>query len=70
MCHKVTLALAVWRGFSWKKVPLYILAQTLGALVGAAIVYGNYFHAIDAFEGVGVRTMKTAGLFGTFPVSH
>ncbi|KXN86707.1 hypothetical protein AN958_09698 [Leucoagaricus sp. SymC.cos] len=64
----VTLAFASWRGFSWKKVPGYILAQLFGAIVGAAIIYGNYFHAIDIYEGGnGIRTMKTAGAFGTFP---
>ncbi|KAF5362485.1 hypothetical protein D9756_002715 [Leucocoprinus leucothites] len=64
----VTLAFAAWRGFSWKKVPGYIVAQMLGALVGSAIIYGNYVHAIDIYEGGrGIRTMKTAGAFGTFP---
>ncbi|KAK7048568.1 aquaporin-like protein [Favolaschia claudopus] len=47
----VTIAMATYRGFPWKKVPGYILAQVLGGLVGAALVYGNYFHAIDIFEG-------------------
>lgn len=62
--------MATWRGFSWKKVPFYILAQILGAIVGGAIVYGNYVHAISLVEGGStMRTMKTAGLFGTFPVS-
>ena len=42
----------------------------MGGIVGAAIVYGNYFHAIDLFEGGrGVRTLKTAGLFSTYAVS-
>jgi len=66
---QVTLSFATWREFSWKKVPGYILSQVLGALVGAAIIYGNYVHAIDVYEGgSGIRTMKTAGAFGTFPV--
>jgi aquaglyceroporin related protein len=65
----VTLALATWRGFPWRKVPGCIIAQVLGALVGAAIVYGNYFHAIDIVEGGRrIRTLKTAGLFGTYAV--
>lgn len=41
----------------------------MGGIVGAAIVYANYFHAIDIYEGgEGVRTLATAGLFGTLPV--
>ncbi|RXW22806.1 hypothetical protein EST38_g3058 [Candolleomyces aberdarensis] len=63
----VTLALAAFRGFPWKKVPGYLIAQILGGFTGAAIVYGNYFHALNVFEGgVGVRTQATAGLFATY----
>lgn len=63
----VTLAMAVWRGFSWRKVPAYIFAQVLGGIVGAAIVYRNYIHAIDIFEGGHhIRTQATAGLFATY----
>ena len=47
----------------------YVFAQVMGGLVGAAVVYANYFHAIDIFEGGrGVRTLKTAGLFSTYAV--
>lgn len=61
--------MAVWRGFPLRKVPGYIAAQILGALVGAAVVYGNYFLAIDIFEGgSGIRTLKTAGFFGAYAV--
>lgn len=46
-----------------------MLAQLLGAFLAAAILYANYFHAIDAFEGKGVRTVSgTAGLFATYAV--
>jgi len=47
-----------------------MIAQLLGALVGAAIVYATYFHAIDIVEGGrGIRTISgTAGLFATYPV--
>ncbi|KAJ7931188.1 putative aquaporin 4 [Mycena leptocephala] len=66
----VTLAMATWRGFPWKKVPGFIFAQTLGGFIGAAIVYANYFHAIDIFEGSGIRTMKTAGVFGAYAAGY
>ena len=60
----VTLAVAVFRGFSWKKVVPYWIAQTAGAFVAAAIVYWNYrpqFHLVD--PGLD----HTAGVFTTFP---
>ncbi|GLB39785.1 putative MIP aquaporin (TC 1.A.8) family protein [Lyophyllum shimeji] len=67
----VTLALATWRRFPWKKVPGYIFAQLMGGLVGAALVYANYFHALDIFEGGrGIRTLKTAGLFSTYALDY
>ena len=42
----------------------------MGAFTGAAIAYGNYFKAIDLFEGgSGIRTVKgTAGVFSTYAV--
>ncbi|KAG9096204.1 hypothetical protein FRC06_008911, partial [Ceratobasidium sp. 370] len=66
----VTLAQAIFRGFSWKKVPSYILAQTMGAMTGAGLVYANYHRAIDLFEGPGVRTVRTASLFTTFALDY
>ena len=60
----VTLAVAAFRGFSWKKVIPYCFAQTLGAFCASAIVYWNYrpqFHVFDP------NLEKTAGVFTTFP---
>jgi aquaglyceroporin related protein, other eukaryote len=66
---QVTLSFAVFRRFPWRKVPVFIFAQVLGAMCGAGIIYANYFHAIDLFEGGrGIRTLSTAGFFGTFAV--
>lgn len=58
------------RNFPWKKVPSYILAQLLGGVCGAGIVYANYYHAINLYEGgPGIRTISGTGdLFGTYAV--
>ncbi|RMZ77857.1 hypothetical protein DV737_g4137, partial [Chaetothyriales sp. CBS 132003] len=47
----VTFANCVFRKFPWKKFPIYAVAQILGAMTAAAVVYGNYRSAIDEFEG-------------------
>ncbi len=60
----VTLAMAAYRGFPWRKVLPYSLAQTAGAFAGAALVFGNY-HA--AFLKTDPLLEKTAGVFATFP---
>ena len=47
----------------------YIFAQVLGGVIGAGLVYGNYLHAIEIFEGgSGIRTRATADLFATYAV--
>lgn len=67
----ITFTLAVFRGFPWKKVPIYTLAQLLGGLVGSALVYANYIHAIDIVEGGRhIRTLATAGLFSTYALDY
>jgi glycerol uptake facilitator protein len=60
----VTLALALFRGFSWAKSVPYMLAQTAGAFTGAALVYFNYREAFRQFDPL---LEKTAGIFCTFP---
>lgn len=60
----VTLALAVFRGFPWRKVAPYTASQTLGAMAGAALVWYNYREAILRFDPM---LEKTAGIFTTFP---
>lgn len=60
----VTLALAVFRGFPWRKVVPYSIAQTAGAFLAAALVYRNYLPAFHQFDP---QLEKTAGIFTTFP---
>ncbi|KAL1405687.1 hypothetical protein Q8F55_007353 [Vanrija albida] len=47
----VTLAMAVFRGFPWRKVPGYALAQILGACLGSCLIQGNYHALLNKFEG-------------------
>ncbi|KAE8348650.1 aquaporin-like protein [Aspergillus coremiiformis] len=70
----VTLASCILRKFPWRKFPIYAIAQLLGGMCGAAIVYGNYRSAIDVYEGgshirtvPGYSSTATAGIFCTYP---
>ncbi|CCU82910.1 aquaporin [Blumeria hordei DH14] len=70
----VTLTNCVFRKQAWRKLPVYVAAQILGAFTAAGVIYGNYKSAIDIFEGgPGVRTVPgysanaTAGIFATYP---
>jgi glycerol uptake facilitator protein len=60
----VTLALAMFRNFPWRKVLPYTLAQVAGAFGGAALVYVNYLPAFRQFDP---DLSKTSGIFTTFP---
>lgn len=68
---QVTICAAMFRKFPWKKVPLYILGQVLGAFFGSLFVYADYFSAINIFEGGdGIRTVPgSASLFASYAVS-
>ncbi len=69
----VTIAFALRRGFSWAKVPGYIIAQVLGAFLGAALVYWVYFQAIDANEVANKITRdggSDVGIFVTGPAGY
>lgn len=66
----VTVALAVHRGFPWRKVLPFCAAQVAGAFAGAAVAYVTYREAFDHFDG-GIRQITgdkaTAGIFATYP---
>jgi len=61
----VTVALAAFGKFSWRKVPIYVAAQFLGAFVAALVVRWNYFEVLNKFDPG--HTIKSQGVFSTLP---
>ena len=59
----VTLALAIAHKFSWAKVPVYILAQVLGAMFGAGLTWLAYKKHFDATDDADSKL----GVFATMP---
>jgi glycerol uptake facilitator protein len=73
----VSLALAIRKAFPWKKVIPYSVAQTLGAFCGAAIVYLDYYHAVDAWNlahhvvsRASSGGLTTFSIWATFPAKY
>ena len=72
----VTLGLAVRRRFPWNKVPAYMGAELVGAMLGASIVYMVYGPAIQAYD-LAAKLVPSAGnalatysIFATFPAPY
>ncbi len=73
----VTLAFALRRKFPWRKVIPYWVSQTVGAFIGAAIVFWNYHSQIDFYDNAAAKqpgavlvnghTNATFSIFATFP---
>ncbi len=61
----VTIALATFSGFPWRKVLPYSLAQTAGAFAAALVVRWNYTEVIGKIDPG--HTKKTQGIFNTLP---
>jgi glycerol uptake facilitator protein len=59
----VTLALAIAGQFAWVKVPMFIAAQFIGAMVGAMLVYFMYKDHFYTTEDPGLK----AAVFCTSP---
>lgn len=56
----VTFGFCLFRNFPWRRLPIYFLAQLLGAFCASGVVYANYITAIDQVNGYGVRTVPPA----------
>jgi glycerol uptake facilitator protein len=61
----VTLAVAAYNRFPWRKVVPYIVAQVIGWFLGALVIRFNYGGSIDKFDPN--HTHKTQGIFSTLP---
>uniref|UniRef100_A0A8B9CFS1 Aquaporin-3 n=1 Tax=Anser brachyrhynchus TaxID=132585 RepID=A0A8B9CFS1_9AVES len=69
----VTFAMCFLAREPWIKLPIYALSQTLGAFLGAGIVFGLYYDAIWAFGNNQLYVTgqnATAGIFATYPSQH
>lgn len=51
----VTIALAVIGNFPWKNVPMYILAQLIGAFIGALLVLVCYYNHFEKTEDKAIK---------------
>ncbi|TMW59589.1 hypothetical protein Poli38472_004658 [Pythium oligandrum] len=60
----VTLAMAAFKRLPWRKVPGYMLAQFLGAFVGAVVIYILYYPWFDVIDPDRMTTQDT---FATYP---
>lgn len=60
----VTLALAFTKRFEWNKVLGYIVAQVIGAFIGAAVVFAVFYAKWIQFDP---QLTHTTGIFATFP---
>jgi glycerol uptake facilitator protein len=61
----VTLALAVFKGFSWRSVVPYWIAQVAGAFAAALLVRWNYTEVLSKVDPG--HTFKTQFVFSTLP---
>ncbi|XP_071794607.1 aquaporin-3-like isoform X2 [Asterias amurensis] len=66
----VSLALCTLGQMKWIALPVYALAQLIGAFLGAVTVFAVYYDTINKIDG-GNRTAfgptGTAGIFATYP---
>ncbi|WP_297636324.1 MIP/aquaporin family protein [uncultured Clostridium sp.] len=59
----VTISLAVVGKMPWSEVPLYIIAQIIGAFLGAVLVYLTYYKHFEATDDKDAKL----GIFCTMP---
>lgn len=71
----ITFTNCLLRKLPWRRFPIYMIAQVMGAFCASGVVYANYINAINQVEGHGIRTVPpsttaTAGIFCTYPQTY
>uniref|UniRef100_A0A673ANM0 Aquaporin 10b n=1 Tax=Sphaeramia orbicularis TaxID=375764 RepID=A0A673ANM0_9TELE len=68
-----SMGLCILGRHPWEKLPLYALSHILGAFLGAATVYLQYYDAIQVFSGgelLVAGPSATAEIFCSYPADH
>ncbi|XP_072326816.1 aquaporin-9b [Scyliorhinus torazame] len=69
----ISLSMCVLGRLQWLKLPVYCIAQFIGAFVGSATVFGLYYDAFMAFDGGNLAITgqnATAQIFSSYPAPH
>ena len=45
----ITICFAIWQGFPWRKVPMYIASQIFGAFIAGLMLMGMYHQQLSEF---------------------
>ncbi|KAM9331047.1 aquaporin-7-like [Gastrophryne carolinensis] len=66
----VSLTNCVLGKLPWKKLPMYVVSQIVGAFLAAAVVYFLYYDALYSYSGgklIVTGPNETASIFATYP---
>jgi aquaglyceroporin related protein len=63
----ISIMLYIYRGFPLRKIPIYVLAQLLGAFIAALIAFGVFRTDIINYGGVNLADGDTISSFITYP---
>ncbi|RUS26386.1 aquaporin-like protein [Jimgerdemannia flammicorona] len=71
----ITICFAIFKGFPWRRVPGYFVAQVIGAFLGAGFVWLNFYSTISNIDGgihtiTGLTKTGTSAIFVALPASY